>query len=119
MEFTRIQKAAIAVLLGEMGAADGKMDEREALMMHAIGSSLDADASIASLASSMTPSDACGVVSQMSADEKKFVCAALGAMMSVDNEINESEKILWCVISATCGLPGMSIREAYEYFMKR
>lgn len=46
---------------------------------------------------------------------KRYVTAYLGAMMAVDGEIDDKEKVLWNFVTLICKLPTMNIVDAIAY----
>ena len=120
--FTDREKSAIICLTKLMVLADGRLaeNEKKVLAMESLrfgvngvnAQRLEADAN------AMKFGDACSVVGLMTSDEKKYVCALLGALMTVDRDIDDKELALWTLISYAAGLPDMTPKQAVEYMAK-
>lgn len=102
-----------------MVLADGKIDEEEkrALVIESlrIGVSPENAAKIENTATSLEPSEACNIISKMTAEEKKYVAALLGSLMIVDGNIDDTEMRLWQLVSTICNLPTMNAVQALKY----
>lgn len=117
--FTDLEKSAIINLSKLMVLADGKIDEEEkrALVIESlrIGVSPENAAKIENTATSLEPSEACNIISKMTAEEKKYVAALLGSLMIVDGNIDDTEMRLWQLVSTICNLPTMNAVQALKY----
>lgn len=116
MILTDNELAAVIHLAKAMAAADGKVESIELLVIARELSRFGVDSSKANTlltrSNTMEFSSAIATVSNMSADNKRYVTAYLGTLMCVDGNASDSEKALWSLISLLCGLPTMSIKEA-------
>ena len=122
MFFTNNELCAILKLALVMANADGKVSEEESAMMCLellrFGVDQDKVKVLAGLGDKMSNLEACKIVSNMNADEKKYVTAYLGAIICADGNIDDSELKAWAVITALCDLPTMSIGEAIQIMSK-
>ena len=118
MIFTNQELAAILRLAHAMANADGKVtqDETDVIVheMARLGVAPNNAKLIAGIGEQMPYSECCQIVSNMTADEKKYVTAFLGTLICVDGDIDDSEMKLWAFISSMCDLPTMNILEAIQ-----
>ena len=118
MIFTNQELAAILRLAHAMANADGKVTNEETQMivieMTRFGVDQNKGRIIAEIGGNMPLSECCQVVSNMTAEEKKYVTAFLGTLVCIDGNIDDSEMKLWSLISAMCDLPTMNIPEAIQ-----
>ena len=116
MFFTNNELCAVLKLALVMANADGKVSEEESAMMCLellrFGVDQDKVKTLARLGDKMSNVEACKIVSNMTADEKKYVTAYLGTIICADGKIDDSELKTWALITALCDLPTMSIGEA-------
>jgi hypothetical protein len=117
MYFTETERVAIVKLTQLIIAADGKVKDIEVAVvareMHRMGISNAQPVLTAS--NEMDFGTACSIVSKMSAAEKRYVCAVMGAIIAVDLDIDETETDMWSLISLLCDFPEMTITEALGY----
>lgn len=116
MKFTGRELSAILKMAQTVALADGNVSEEESFLMAmellrfgVMGVEVN---QLLEEAKKLTSVDACVVISQMTAEEKRYVVAYLGAMMCADGKIDDSEVRVWTVISSLCGLPEMNVEEA-------
>lgn len=117
MYFTDRERAAIVKLIKLVTCADGEIKPVEILIskgeMERIGvTNVDA---VLKAADDMDFGTACSVVSQMTASEKKYVCAMTGALIAADLEITKSEEAIWSLLYKLCDFPVMNFKEAIDY----
>jgi uncharacterized tellurite resistance protein B-like protein len=121
MSFSFNDSELIAVfnLAQTMMIADGRIDSNEqaALALEAVRLNVTQEKLeyIISRSLQMTAGEAMLTVMNFNDTQKKYVSAFLGAMMAVDGRIDDSEKKMWSLISAFCGLPQMTVIEAITY----
>jgi uncharacterized membrane protein YebE (DUF533 family) len=119
MTFKKIEFAAIVKLAIAMAGADGIVAENEkkaiALELARFGVSETDLPLLLATAQAMKPTDELMIVNNMNNEQKKYVAAFLGALMTVDGEIAEDEMKLWRLTSTLCGLPTMNVAEAIHY----
>ena len=118
MVFTNQELAAILRLAHAIAIADGKVTKEETQMIvleiSRFGVDQDKARLISEIGDKMSYGDCCQVVSNMTAEEKKYVTAYLGTLICADGNIDDSEMKLWSLISAMCNLPTMNIVEAIQ-----
>jgi uncharacterized tellurite resistance protein B-like protein len=118
MIFTNQELAAILRLAYAMANADGKITNEETQMivleMKRFGVGLNNAQLIAEIGDKMSYGECCQMVSNMTAEEKKYVTAFLGTLICADGDVDDSEMKLWSLISTLCDLPTMNIFEAVK-----
>ncbi len=118
MIFTNQELAAILRLAHAMANADGKITNEETQMivleMKRFGVGLNNAQLIAEIGDKMSYGECCQMVSNMTAEEKKYVTAFLGTLICADGDVDDSEMKLWSLISTLCDLPTMNIFEAVK-----
>lgn len=118
MVFTNQELAAILRLAHAMANADGKVTSEETMVivneMSRFGVDQNKGRIIGEMGVNMSYAECCQVVSNMTAEEKRYVTAFLGTLICVDKDINDSEMKLWSLVSALCDLPTMNIMEAVQ-----
>ena len=118
MIMTNQELAAILRLAHAMAMADGKITDDETQMivneMSKFGVDVNKAKMLAEIGSQMQYGECCQVVSNMTAEEKKYVTAFLGTLICIDGDIDDAEMKLWSLISAMCDLPTMNIFEAVK-----
>ena len=118
MIFTNQELAAILRLAHAMANADGKITNEETQMivldMKRFGVGLNNARLIAEIGDKMSYGECCQMVSNMTAEEKKYVTAFLGTLICADGDVDDSEMKLWSLISTLCDLPTMNIFEAVK-----
>ena len=119
MNFTFEDRKAVYCIARAMVFADGNVDDNEmkalAGEMFRIGSTTDELMGFEDTLGDYEASDAIDRISRFDAAKKKYFCAFLGALIAVDGDVDENEVKLWALTSRFCGLPTMSIKEAFEY----
>lgn len=119
MTFKKIEFAAIVKLAISMAAADGVFDENEkkaiALELARFGVSESDMPLLFATAQAMEPAEMIVTVSNMGAEQKRYVASFLGTLMMIDGDIADAEMKLWQLTSALCGLPTMSVADALNY----
>lgn len=112
MYFTNSEKQAIYRLLMDMSLIDNDIDSKEVILTMAIVEKLNISDYDRDHATAITIDNALETVANMTSTEKDFVCSALGTMIAIDGEVNPKEMLLWGIITARCGFPGMNLMEA-------
>ena len=119
MNFSFEDRKAVYCIARAMVFADGNVDDNEmqalAGEMFRIGSNPDEILGFEDSLSDYEPSDAIDRISRFDAEKKKYFCAFLGALIVVDGDVDDNEVKLWALTSRFCGLPTMTIKEAFEY----
>lgn len=118
MTFTNQELAAILRLAHAMAKADGKITNEEtqiiAFELSRFGVDHNKARIIAEIGDKISYGEACQIISNMTAEEKKYVTAYLGTLICADGNIDDSEMKLWSLISAICELPTMNVIEAVQ-----
>ena len=114
MYFSSSEKAAILRLFVLIIGADNRIDKSEMALSALYSKKLSITPTEIELSKTIDNQTALIIVSGMTDEEKKVVCALLGELMAVDGEVAENEQVVWSLISEICGFPQMSIREAHE-----
>ena len=118
MIFTNQELAAILRLAHAIADADGKVSKEETQMIVLEMTRFGVDQSkgrvITDIGAKMPYGECCQIVSNRTAEEKKYVTAFLGTLICADGNIDDSEMKLWSLISAMCDLPTMNIFEAIK-----
>ena len=118
LQFTKKELTAIVNLASNMIAADGKIDDAElfsfTIEMQRIGVEEYQIKSLMADAQAMQSSEVISVVSNLKTNEKKYVAAFLGYLMSVDGNIDNTEMKLWKFASILCNLPLMNVTKAEQ-----
>ena len=118
MIFTNQELPAILRLAHAMANADGKITNEETQMivleMKRFGVDVNNARLIAEIGDKMPYGECCQIVSNMTAEEKKYVTAFLGTLICADGDVDDSEMKLWSLISTLCDLPTMNIFEAVK-----
>lgn len=112
MYFTEREKNAIHTITLAMAAADEQADPREALMMGVVYQKLAINGNTAQI---LNLDVAMNVIAAMTPEEKHFVCAYMGSMMSIDDDIDPREMFFWGLLTNRCDLPEMTIVAARQY----
>lgn len=112
MYFTSKEKQAIQRLAAQMVVADGQIDPREVILTKLVNDKFGITSEHIDASSNMSLQEAAIIVKNMTQEERKFVCAYLGAMSAIDNDVDERERLLWALLTALCDFPQMSILEA-------
>ena len=119
MTFNKVDFAAILKLAFAMAAADNVIEKNEqaviALEMMRFGVPESDIEPLIEVANAMQPTDALTAVSNMGYEQKKYVAAFLGFLMTVDGKIDDAELKLWTLISTLCNLPTMTVEQAANY----
>lgn len=118
LQFKRYEFEAVISLALSMIHADGKVDFNETLVLQTqldcFGIGVDQYQSLISAAEKMDKMQAISIVNDLGKDEKKYITALLGVLMAADGKIDDAEMKMWTFTSIVCGLPQMSIDEAFE-----
>lgn len=112
MYFSREEKIAIQRMITAMVAADGRIDAKEAVLNTVVNAKIGITQEHNEASLNMSLQEAVEIVKRMTLDEKRFVCAYLGTMMSIDSDVDANEMLLWSLLTSTCGFPQMTIAEA-------
>ena len=112
MYFTSKEKQAIQRLAAQMVVADGQIDPREVILTKLVNDKIGITSEHIDASSNMSLQEAAIIVKLMSPEERKFVCAYLGTISSIDNDVDDKEMMLWALLTALCDFPQMSILEA-------
>lgn len=122
MIFTNQELSAILRIATVIAGADGNISNEEtalmALELLRFGVSEEKSQIITREASTLSPAEACIIISKMTSEEKRYVTAYLGTMICADGKIEDSEVRTWALISKICNLPTMSLKEAIEILRK-
>lgn len=116
MKFSTKEFSAVLHLSKAMILADGKVEPIELAVIakefkrFAVGS-VQTDVLLHN-ADNMEFAEAVATVSIMNQENKRYVAAFLGTIMTVDMNISDSEMALWKLISTLCDLPTMNVKEA-------
>ena len=123
MKFNKIEMMAIMNMVNAMIIADGKVEDEETRIISAemvkFGIPLDDFKEIYVKGRDMDPAFAVEIVSKMTYEQKTYVAAYLGTLMSCDGDIDEREMALWRLLSTLCGLPTMSVIDAVKYMSEQ
>lgn len=114
MIFSSSEKAAILRLFVLIIGADNHIDKKEMALSALYSQKLGITPAEIELSKVIDNKGALLIVSGMSDEEKKIICALLGELAIIDGEVAENERVAWSVISEICGFPKMSIVEAHE-----
>ena len=68
---------------------------------------------------SMKPLAAMNIISGFNDEQKKYINAFLGNIISIDGDIADAELALWRLVGELCDLPKMSVRQAINLFANR
>lgn len=113
MYFSEREKRAIMAVVCAMGGADDKVDPREAILIKLVSDKVGIDVQKHTPLTDLE--EALNVISAMTAEEKRFVCAYLGRLITIDRDIDPREVVLWNVFSSRCNFPSMSLADAERY----
>lgn len=122
MQFSGKEMAAILKAAKMMALADGIMtsEEKDVIKrdLKSFGIQIDTIESIAieHKADSMEGSEVIAILSNMTIDQKKYVCGYLAAVMVADGEVDEKEQKLWSLMSMFADFPTMTLREAIAFW---
>lgn len=67
----------------------------------------------------MKPLTALNIIEHFNAEQKKYINAFLGNIISIDGDIADAELALWRLVGELCDLPKMSVRQAINLFANR
>lgn len=112
MYFTSKEKQAIQRLIAAMAMADGKIEMSELILNSVVNSKIGISTEDVDASNSMDLQQAVTIVKQMTPEEKRLVCAYLGSMLAIDNDIDKKEMLLWTLLTMQCDFPQMTIAEA-------
>lgn len=114
MFFTSKEKSAIVKISNMMIQADGKVEPKELLFSVTVIQKLNIDNADIARSELLSNTETLDIISRMTDNQKRLVCAFLGCLMAVDGNIDKTEQALWSLISTLCNLPTMTLREAIE-----
>ena len=118
LQFSNKELAAIINLAYTMIMADGKVDEREKVMLGLelarFGVKEEQWEGLATDAQAMDSLETISIIRNLTNDGKKYVTAFLGTLIAVDEDIDDAEMKLWKLTSALCNLPPMNIVQAVQ-----
>lgn len=114
MFFTSNEKLAIIRVADMMIRADGKSEPIELLGCAAVLQKINITPTECDKANSFSGMDALWSIYRMDNEKKKFVCAFLGYLMTIDGDVDHTELALWNLISSLCELPTMTTGEAIK-----
>lgn len=116
MTFSGLELSAIVKLGLLMSMADGKVEDNEqkVIILELLKFGMNENQAKAALvaADAMEFSDAAVIVKNMTSQEKKHVVSFLGAVISADGKIADSEVKMCTLVTLLCGLPEISAGEA-------
>lgn len=119
LSFTLEERRSVYCIAKAMILADNKVDNNEmkALVGEFIrlGSTPEELQQIEANDNKLNPTDAIATIAEFNPEQKRYVSAMLLTMMIVDGDIDESENKLLCFVSTLCGLPNVSVDEAFKY----
>ena len=124
MRFSSKEMAAILKNAKLMALADGVItsDEENVIKrdLASFGIKIDSLESVAieHRADNMDGDEVISTLSNMTIDQKKYVCGYLAAIMVADGEVDEKEKELWSIVSILAGFPTMTIGEAIRFWQQ-
>ncbi len=101
--FTREEKAAIMRLAMEMVGIDNDVDKRETALCLLISANLCMDEYELDLAETLDFAPSTHIVSNMTKEEKTFVCSFIAKIVAADGNRHPAELKLWNLISSMCG----------------
>ena len=64
----------------------------------------------------MKPLEALNIISGFTVEQKRYINAFLGYVISIDGDIADAELALWRLVGELCELPKMSVRQAISIF---
>ena len=67
----------------------------------------------------MKPLAAMNIISDFNNEQKRYINAFLGSIISIDGDIADAELALWRLVGELCDLPKMSVRQAINLFANR
>lgn len=121
MTFSGLELSAIAKLGMLMSLADGKVADNESkvIILELLKFGMNETQAKAALvaADAMEFTTAAAIVKEMTASEKKHVVSFLGAVISADGKIADSEVKMCTLISVLCGLPEITAVDAIVNWM--
>lgn len=121
MTFSGLELSAIVKLGMLMSLADGKVDNNESkvvtLELLKFGLNQNQAKSTVLAADAMDFTQAVAIVKNMTSSEKKHVVSFLGAVISADGKIAESEVKMCTMLSILCGLPEITAVDAITNWM--
>lgn len=116
MTFSGLELSAIVKLGLLMSMADGKVEDNEqkVIILELLKFGMNENQAKAALvaADAMEFSDAAVIVKNMTSQEKRHVVSFLGAVISADGKIADSEVKMCTLVTLLCGLPEISAGEA-------
>lgn len=116
MYFRSLEKTAFMHLLVKMMFADGYALNSEKNITELVVMFLEMDSDEVMDAKDMADGQAERIIAGLGQAEKRFVSAALGVMIQIDNEGDYVETAYYSNLCVRCGLPYMGPRQAWSVF---
>lgn len=112
MCFTDREKSAIMTVACTMGGADGEAHVNEFILIKLVSDKIGMEIGVTP---TMDVDDAIRVIAAMTPAEKRFVCAFLGKIITIDGDVDAREMLLWGLLTERCNFPEMNLAEAERY----
>lgn len=124
LNFKSDELFAIYKVASMMANADGVVypDEERCIsdeMEHLGAATPEERKSIEDNGMAMKPLAALNIISAFNDEQKKYINAFLGNIISIDGDIADAELALWRLVGELCDLPKMSVRQAINLFANR
>ena len=124
LNFKSEELFAIYKVANMMANADGVVypDEERCIsdeMAHLGASTLEDKKNVEDNGLAMKPLVAMNIIAGFNDDQKKYINAFLGNIISIDGDIADAELALWRLVGELCDLPKMSVRQAINLFACR
>lgn len=120
LSFTHQEKCSVYKVAKMMAEADGVVLHEEMLSieteMPKFGVSEDEYDELIVHGEKTSSIDALITIHSMDEKKKKLISSFLGYMVSIDDDIDDTELALWTFIVKVCGLPKMNVRQAVEIY---
>lgn len=119
MTYSIKELAAILKMAKAMAQADGTIAKEELAFIVNELKNFGATSQIKqieNLGDAMDASEAFAILSNLNPSQKKYACAYLGTICTVDGNINEKEISMWSLISLLSGFPTMHITDAIKFW---
>ncbi|MBQ3071252.1 MAG: hypothetical protein IJD12_06160 [Tidjanibacter sp.] len=113
--FTSEEKAAIMRLAMAMVSIDGEIAKKETALCVLVSTNLEMDDSELELSEALDFAQATYIVSNMTKDEKTFVCSFIAKIITTDGVRHPAELKLWNLMSAMCNFH-LSLDDAVSKF---
>lgn len=114
-QLTAMMKVAFVIAKSDDDFAEKEMDIiiRE---MATFGLSQQEARALVDLTEEMDASELFSILTTMTKEQQKYVCAFMAVVMIADGEIKNSEIDVWQKICTLCSFPSMSMKEALEFW---